>query len=358
MKNFVFFIAGILLFLSCEKKKIEDHIGEPVFTADLTFDQMGDRRIVAGDSSFYMYASYMEQDEEVIYRGHFGKDNNCIKDCEEYFAINIHFPMHSVDEGQASFKRDYGYYVSPVKGYLHRFEVLNTPEGDQSQDFYSWHIDQEVELGPSLLISSFQNTQNQEVGLIYNDQESVLVKFKRETEPKAVDCQLEVRFVVNPNGEVFIRLKSDTPYLQAKWNTGEKGSIISYRPGVSDYSAKVIDGHGCMTTVFVHFFKDGLAKDLNVGFREKTIPVNIPGNLPMSVSIEYRTAEGELYTSSRASQPGSSSFVIDSEEDFEQNELGIATKKLSANLNCILFGENGQTIELQEAEVVFAIGVR
>jgi len=88
-----------------------------------------------------------------------------------------------------------------------------------------------------------------------------------------------------------------------------------------------------------------------------SIPVVIQDSLQLSTMVvEYTDAAGKLFSSAFAPQSNANTyFEILSVEDYDDNENGEKTKKLSLRFACRLWNANGSFIELQNGEAVMGV---
>ncbi len=75
------------------------------------------------------------------------------------------------------------------------------------------------------------------------------------------------------------------------------------------------------------------------------------------IVVQFTDIQGVTWRSDRASQPLTSSFMLLEATPYERNELGQATYKLRANINCTLYNGNGESRILTGEQTVFAVGV-
>jgi len=81
-------------------------------------------------------------------------------------------------------------------------------------------------------------------------------------------------------------------------------------------------------------------------------PIANPMNLA-DVTIEWRDASGNLYTSSNNTQPAKSGFKIISVANYQNNSSGQPTKIIHAKVTCTLY--NGTNSMVLDGDVVFSI---
>jgi hypothetical protein len=88
-----------------------------------------------------------------------------------------------------------------------------------------------------------------------------------------------------------------------------------------------------------------------------TVPVPIPlDSLQFSnVTIEYTDSEGRFYSSDRIEQKPDAYFEIVQSEDYDKNELGQKTRKLTVRFACELWDAAGEKVIFKEGEAVIAV---
>ena len=356
MRNFtytnIFIFSLIIGFSSCEKNKFEADLGTPVFMAEIPFINEDDFDVVAGDELYYMYASHQIVDNTVIHSGLFGKEAICEENCAENFAIKIvnrNTAQESLSPG------NYEYYSVPKDGFKHNFEMQSSDE--EALNWTTWRVGGQNHIGlPGISFDSNNDAAPQEnIELLYNVPGQFVVQLERPVSPKSVECALTFKVIRVINQGIFLELSTASPFAFISWSNGESGSKIKIDFKVQSYSANVFDASGCQTKVIVHFKTKNILKDYTLTMKQESFMFSTPNNADRSVIIEYTDKEGEFYTTSVLGQILPFEFNIHSVEDYEINELGLATWKIGAEFDCILFGNNGKTKRIVDGKAVFAV---
>ena len=350
-KKFQFiFVLLVLIMFSCEKEAFLSIIEEPVFVAALPFAKTDSVGFNAGDDLYYMYASHIELEDEIVYSGLFGKEEICESGCAENFAIQIH--QKKFEEDKLSIG-SYPFYSVPRDGYKHNYSLITNDPNPLGNT--SWRVGDEFLSGDSISIDSNNDTAPGDgMRLIYNLPNVFTVQFERLILPSTVDCDIRVEFSTL-NGVLQIEVITSSPFAQVSWSTGIVSDIISVNPNISTYSARVFSSSGCTTDISIHIQNMNLASNFNIGFNQNSYSFSTPDNLNNAISISYTNEEGVFYTSSTTGQILPFRFDVSEITDYEVNELGDPTWKLTAGFDCILFGENGGTRRIKNGKAVFAV---
>ncbi len=105
---------------------------------------------------------------------------------------------------------------------------------------------------------------------------------------------------------------------------------------------------------YEHDYKSENFPIINFNYK-KNFYDSLPINLDFStVAIEYKTKNGETYSSYFAEQDENSYFEIVSVEDYKNNMNGYKTKKITVNLGCHLYNEN-KNIKIENGKAIIAI---
>jgi PKD repeat protein len=123
-------------------------------------------------------------------------------------------------------------------------------------------------------------------------------------------------------------------------------------PGIYPVSFSVTDATGYTAVKRINAATQTATTCYNDFYPTDTIAANNPGNLS-DVTIEWRDANGKLYTSYSNSQPLHSMFKVTLSEGHANNINGQPTQKVKAKISCTLF--NGTDSKILSGDVTFAV---
>ena len=343
-------VLCVVLLSSCEKVEFLPTIETPVFTAGIPFAKSDSVGFNAGDDLYYMYASHLEIEDEIIYSGVFGKDESCESGCAENFAIQFHQKKSEQDRLS---KGKYDFYSVPRDGFKHNYSLITNDLNPLVNS--SWRVGNEMLSGESITIDSNNDTAPGDgMRLIYNIPNVLTVQFEREILPFTVDCDISLNFINTDEG-MKIEVVTSSPFAQISWSTGIIGKSIIVNPNVSTYTARVFAGTGCSTDIVINIAELSLLDGYGIGFNQNSFAFSTPDNSNNAVSISYTSEDGVFYTSSTIGQIIPFRFDILEITDYKVNEFGYPTWMIKANFDCILFGENGGTRRIINGNAVFAV---
>jgi hypothetical protein len=335
---------------SCEKEEFASIIEEPVFVAGVPFAKSDSVGFNAGDDLYYMYASHTEIEGEIVYSGLFGKEEICESGCAQNFGIQIHQKLSQ--EGKLS-TGNYPFYSVPRDGYKHNYMLIT--DDLNPLDNTSWRVGDEFLLGESISIDSNNDTAPGDgMRLVYNLPDIFTVQFERQILPMTVDCDISVKLSTTSEG-IQIDVITSSPFSQVSWSTGLISNKLIVNPNIATYTARVFGGSGCTTDIAINIQNMNLISNHNIGFNQNSFGFSTPDNPNNAVSISYTNEDGIFYTSSTIGQILPFRFDVLDISDYEVNELGDPTWKLTASFDCILFGENGGTRRIRNGKAVFAV---
>ncbi|MBK8566211.1 MAG: hypothetical protein IPN76_23430 [Saprospiraceae bacterium] len=88
----------------------------------------------------------------------------------------------------------------------------------------------------------------------------------------------------------------------------------------------------------------------------QTIHVDYADSLQFSAAtIIYSDDAGNKYRSDRQPQPSDYYFKILEVSDYDENEKGEKTKKISLEFTCRVWNESGEHIDIREGRAVIAV---
>ena len=352
MRQSVTICLGIFIMLSsCEKVEIQGVVEDPVFTATLPIAEEV-LEVVAGDDLYYMYASHFNLKDEIIYKGLFGKDESCEANCAQNFSIEFHQKIDAVGDLQEGL---YAYYSIPKDGYKHSFSVIDNASTPIDIDDVTWRIGSHQQHGESITIDANNDQQQSEdIRLIYDGEDAFKIIFARKIIPTTVSCDFNVN--IKPSGTTgLIEVETESPFAFVSWSTGHVGTTITIDPTIKVYTARVFSGDGCSTDLTVHVKNPQITEQFSLGLNQVSVGFTTPDNANNAVAINYTNEDGVFYTTNILGQILPFRFELVSIEEYDTNELGNPTWKMTAKFDCILFGEDESAIRINGGEATFAV---
>lgn len=353
INNVIFPVLCILVMLSsCTQEEFVAEIGQPVFTAEIPFQNEDGFQVNAGDDLYYMFASHQELEEGMVHSGLFGKEEICEEGCNENFGIKL---VSRSSEQTEIKKGAYDYYSIPKDGFKHNLSLESSDE--QALEYTTWKVRDKNHVGqPSISFNSDNDSAPQEsIQLVYDVPGQFIVQFDRPILPKNLDCQLDFSIVRDVNEGLFIELNTANPFTFVSWSNGHVGKKVKVDFETQSYSANVYDGTGCQTEVIVYIKSNNITKDYTLSLHQESYMFSTPDNAEQSVIVEYTDKEGNFFTSSIIGQILPFEFNVVDVENYENNELGQPTWKIQSTFDCILFGDNGTTKRIIDGKATFAV---
>ncbi len=379
MKAFRFYLFFLifLVIASCKPEELPPiNNGEPVFSMS-----GGSIGITAGEEDFYLFSDYQKDDQDVYsFIARFAKLSDCGMDCKEELLIEIRNAQvtvgsESVDIENALKPENYFYRV-PDTLISNEQTILNLtshPDGT-GPFFYHWeiadtsgNIDTFSTPNLKLNLANYANTPTLDVCLEIISNNNCQIDYCNTIflSPNTPKCQANFG-VSSPPNPVEVELQAimfngTAPYT-FQWNVDSIGEFLTVPitlPFNETFCVTITDTFGCT---------DEICKELNItqslnasicGSRfsyEKTIEPGGSDSLQFStVLIQYTDNDGVIYKSDFQQQPNSSNFKIIAVEDFENNEMGDKTKKLTISGDCLLYNEVGSMSIIFPFEGIIAV---
>lgn len=349
-KSHLLIVLLIVIMSSCEKEEFLPSVEEPVFMAAIPFAKSDSIGFNAGDDLYYMYASHFEIEKEIVYSGLFGKEEACESGCGENFAIQIHQKLLLEEKLLTG---NYPFYSVPRDGYKHDYALItNDPNPLQNT---TWRVGDESLSGESISIDSdHASAPGDGIRLFYKLPNVFTVQFERQILPMTVDCDIMVAIAQTSEG-LQIEVITSSPFSQVSWSNGLISNAIIVNPNIATYAARVFGGNGCTTDLAINIQNMNLTGSHTIGFNQSSSGFSTPDNPNNAVSLSYTSEDGVFYTSSTIGQILPFRFDVREVTDYKVNELGDPTWKITADFDCILFGENGGTRRIRNGNAVFAV---
>ena len=386
MKKVLIYISIIAFAIGGCKKVDLDEIpsGDPVFTANATLDGI-DLNLVAGDDDFYMFSEFSKDNFDVYtMTGRFAKDSNCHSDCEESlsFSIRSSYATPSVSdfifEDAVSTMNPFSYFLAidstTVNGHKYTFtgKLIDTIGGVPANS-YTWTIstdsNQISTFNGDIVDFDYFGSGNLEVLLTASISNGCDSYFRTTVANGGIDfCELFVEVIDTLSGSLVQLIPVSNSGLDSIFwdgnlvSGGNSSFIITPSQVLNGIIPLETLGTNCNTELGI-CIDASFQAITSVAFPqfdlavEDTMMVVGNGEQFSAVTIEYQDSTG-IYSSKFAdnSDPNNT-FTITKIEDYDDNENGEKTKKITIEYNnCILKKEgSGEEKEISgKAEIAVA----
>ncbi len=382
MKKVIIYIFLIVVAIGGCKKVDLDEVpsGDPVFRVDATLAGTA-LNIVAGDDDFYMFSEFSKDNFEVYtMTGRFAKDSSCQNECEESlsFSIRSSYATPSISDfnfEDAVFDGDTFSYFSlsdsvAVNGFTYSFSGELVDSFGVPPALFIWEIMEGN--------NSFITYIGESISHNYFGSEDLNVRLKIYT-PTGCESYFET---IVPNGNnapnfcnLFIDVSYDsignlilspifgnpifdtfiwngdstisTPFVINPNSLPNNVTLEAFNANCSVEMGVCTFAQGALSSAFPQF-------QVNVQDTTKFEMINV-GEQFSTVTIEYQDSTG-IY-SSKFADNSNNTFTITNIENYEDNENGEKTKKLTIDYDCILrkegSGEEKQIIGTAEIAVAY-----
>ncbi len=360
-KVIIYFSLIVFAFASCSKVDLDEvPSGDPVFLVNAELDG-ADLDLAAGDDDFYMFSEYSKDNFDVYtMTGRFAKDSNCVAECEESLSFSIRsstvdsMPNMPFDINTALAEGTNLNYFSfnnttTVTGQIYTFssslfDALNTA--------IPGNVNWEIFDGQQIIIDSgniitfiTSSTEDLDVRLSIDIQNGLGCTSYFKTKVKngfAEFCELDLNANLMSQDSITLSLLGSN-YDSILWN-GIPISTLDipiFGPPDSFITLEATDSNsGCSAELGICLNADSLMVSsiafpkLDLQVFEDTMIINGNGEQLSAVTIDYQDETG-IY-SSKFVDNSNSTFTILKIEDYEVNENGEKTKKLTIEYDCIL----------------------
>ena len=369
MKKALIYITIIIFAIgSCKKVDLDEvPSGDPVFTANAQLDGV-DLNLVAGDDDFYMFSEF-SKDIFGVYTmtGRFAKDSNCQNDCEESLSFSIRssyvdsLPNEPFDINQAIVTgSDFNYFTDNVisiqNGFRYNFNAqLIDSFFNISADSFLWTINGETFTDEFFTFDYFDNTDlDVRLEVLTNDN---CVSYFEKILPIGMDDDCEL------NIDVIFGINQGEYELIPNLNTSPSGGNPSYdwipNNNPNGISFLIDSTFQIPQTNIISLSAYNNICTLNMGVCIGGNPGSVmPSSISYSkfdftvdsisivttvlqeqlstVTIEYQGASGTYSSEFADNSSSNNTFTILKIEDYDNNENGEKTKKVTIEYDCIL----------------------
>lgn len=383
MKQLSFYIISMFIFLAsaCKKIDVEPMGGTPVFAASFLLDGTAEITLNGGVDNYYMFTSFEQDGNHVFsFTGEL-KLENCDANCGESLEIKIRDIAQrpngqvaiddALNTGQYEYRSDEleigNTVIDEDTFFINQINLIADPgQNNPATTTYNWYTNfgdsfpgampppleldtaglfPEITLEVREDISGFslcRSTQTQAITDAAQPACSVSIV------PELLNDSLLISLAANAEGAAM-----PVSYL---WSNGATTQSITNADSPGTYSVTISDSEECTSTA--SYFYDELPGVCQARFTYEaeavvdsiiTTVISIPGDSLQfaRASIIYTSPEGEIFSSEKLDQPANSFFEILNVEDFDYNENGDPTKKLTLRFRCQLWNaeEEMKTIE-------------
>ena len=388
-------ILAAALFGGCQKLDLDPQVdGTPVFSANITLNGVT-KEWQAGVGGYYLFTSFEKGADEVyVFKGQLKKDSCSTGACGESLTVKIRDVQLTLnglpDVVQALAPGNYPYQlpaaadtlwvVDTITTYQLSFDAGQSVVPPNTVPVYTWNLSNgsAVQPGQIALFSLPQFPQNLEMTLTMqaNNQNCTSTQTRRVALPDpsgpAESCSVFIDTMLDTAGlliENLVAVPAGSAPFSFIWHDSTVAETwpVSNALQVINAMVAVADAEGCTAGAgYSTFWNPGVigtycsarfSYQVTEVMQVDSIPVVIQDSLQLStVVVEYTDAAGKLFSSAFMPQSNANAyFEILSVEDFDDNENGEKTKKLSLRFACRLWNANGSFIELQNGEAVMGV---
>lgn len=387
------FLIIILLISSCKKVDLPDPtFSQPVFYVDWTSNGVSEG-LTAGEDNFVLTSDFgMDNNGVHEFIAKFDKID-CVFECGESLVIKIKDFQVAVAGGvnieEALVPGNYFYEAHPdtiwivdvATTYTIDFDASSTifsSGGANPTPIYTWTFPNGntiTSMDPQVqFILQDINIPNEVpvTLLVLGDSTancfSTATQLIRLNAAGSTQCGVQIMTNSNPIGllDSLNAIAYGTAPFTYLWSTGESSADIFPQFFGDPYSVTITDATGCVAESMViapspnaldfcsAHFTSNISVDSVVDstFTIETNPFEFS-----KIIIEYTDKDSTFYSTELAPQTNvvNSFFKINAVDDFDDNPSGQKTKKLNIQFSCILFSENGDSMELTEGEGVIGV---
>ncbi len=391
MKRLIFYKFLIIstLFAACNKVELDPEDGEPVFTAEAKFDG-NPKAWQAGVEDFYMFSSFEKDDFDVhVFSGSFTKTDSIVSG--ESLAFHIR-DYQQLAEGSPdiieALEHSFGFadmsgndstLVTTIDTVWNAiFFVTQSIQPSGIQVIYEWDFgDQggDTTLQDSISHIYEDTPHNVPVTLTVKAANNSCSGFYTKyitANGNAQNCQLNFNIdTFTFNSITITALPSGVAPYQYLWSdstiTGSTYYLQLNPVGMTYVAVTVTDALGCavsgglsttivsgtLPTICVAAFDYSIQQEL---IDSQYYQIIYADSLQLSkITIVYTNTEGIQYRSDRQPQEPNATIKILEVDEYDTNEKGEKTKKLTLEFTCRLWNEQGSFIDVTEGKAVIAV---
>lgn len=368
---YILLTCSMIIMWSCGEE-----VTPPINTqGNITFSAIGTfgsnaLTLEAGQNDVYLYTDYTINQQNIIeLQGNFAKLPSCTTNCQENLAISISNNQtgNNLSITDALSVGDY-IFVSPVLDSLTRYETtFQSFATANSVISATWRFDDVVfsnELAPVFIFDNDNPLIELETKDIFGNKSSIKTHLDLDNN---TNCQTDFFFHYQPSQGIYtFKPLVNNPNLAHQWTltdginlTQHTGSTFPTSINSSDLFEVCleINDNGCESKMCKLFsnHSNTLVAASTFSFDSQGFKVLDINNLLSKALITYTAPNGSRYSTDNGEQATNSYFQITSVEDYIDNENGLATQKITANVQCQLFDESGNSELLKIDSLVFAV---
>ena len=365
MKEILIYITlVVLVFSSCKEVDLmPPEVEDPVFSVAATLDGLP-LNWQAGEEDFFMFTDF-SKDEFDVYsmRGRLAKDVNCTSECEESLSFSIRSSYatpsandFNIDQAMQVGSFDYMELQdsTSVGGYRYLLQGIfeDTIFGNQAAS-YLWEISDggsyfETDSMPNPMFE-YSGNADLDVKLTTTTPNGCASSIEQKLylgQPNNCELNIEVSFIDSNEISFFTYFQTPSNNDSILWNNSLTDTFII---------APNLPFNGPLTLLAANDFCEidmEICLDYDAPQQGNLIGIGIPKiNYQVeeitnvideqfsSILIEYQDEAGMTYTS-EAAENNNNTFTISKIEDFEDNQNGEPTKKVTIDFqNCMLKNE-------------------
>ncbi len=368
MKVFGFYISLfiILLIASCKPEELPPvKNGNPVFSVSI-----GSKDIIAGENDFYLFTDYEKDDMEVYsFIARFAKTNDCTVDCKEELLIAIRDAQQTTGAGGVDIENaltignyPYSFEAPVITNDSVTLSLTAHPEAGAGPSLYQWTVVYDgttyTQLWPfpdfSYKLETNLNIPPAEVCLTILSSNNCQIAYCDTIDLNSNDIACQADFTIGINSPALLQLDAEmlngNPPFTFFWNNDTISQTLDIITNGAPFQDTIcvtgVDVDGCTNEICkVLFLNQQGSNDIICSSRfsyEKITEPGVGDSLQLgTVLIQYTDTDGMVYRSDFQEQSNLSDFTIIAVEDYENNENGDKTKKLTVSGNCVLYDEFG-----------------
>jgi len=365
-----------LFLVSCDETNLPDEVdGEVLFFLDGTLNNKP-LIINAGEDNFYLYTNYQVDNNGLLhFEGNFAKTNACIENCDEALRISIsnNIPGLGFNINDALFVGDYrlaSQQIDSTTLYETTFQASGVGNSTITANWDFGDGNTSTNLHPVYDFQSSNPIVQLEITDLFGCKS--LARSQLDLDNNSF-CQQDFFFSYNPSLSIYSfipfggyqssntyqwRIVSESDSLQSSNSTFTTAVNAN---GQFQVCLTTTSSSGCISEICKSFDAATSTLSCAAAFQFDAQPrVEVVNSQIFSnVEIAYTSPDNVLFTNKNGNQPSTNNsyFRIINISDYEINENGQLTKKIIAEMNCVLFDNNGNELVLNSSNFVFAVAL-
>ncbi|MEM7657257.1 MAG: PKD domain-containing protein [Bacteroidota bacterium] len=370
MKKWTYILAASLLVLwgSCGEPTLPDEVIEqPVFYLAGQLGE-GELSLTAGENDYYLHTDYQREPENLYsFRGVFSPTEclECPESLEIIFRdVQVSNEGASVDPSQSLATGAYLFYEEEGADGDFVYRVAFSNESGIGNETFEWDFgDGTIGSGLNPVHDYSDTTLIQTtVCLETVDASGCITEICNDITLEEAPCKADFTHELWPNSTfvAFQNAATGQRPIDYRWDFGDGFGASLGNPGYSfpdtglfTVCLTITDGAGCRSQICKNVAADPVLCEHNFTYQvEKT---SIPDPFQFGrVSVRWRDADGELFSSDLGEQGAEQFFQVLSSQAYQDNRAGDPTQQLAVSFDVLLYGEN-ETLRLSQANGVIAV---